>query len=271
MKSTSAGVCALCLTARELRESHFLPAALYRLVRATGDGNPHPVRLATGGIGQTALQSTHNLLCADCETRFDRNGENWVMKHCYRGRGVFRLRSIISAVRPIETTDGFEAYSASSVPAVDIGRLVYFCMSLFWRAAVRDWYVGGQKYEAISLGKRYQEKIRCYLLGETAFPECAVVSVVLSGLKTPVLTFNFPDTARVGSGYCHRLHIPGIDFLMRVGNRLDEERLGCIVHSPLHPVFVCAAGDRHVQREMLKLMGRVAPPGHEFPLIEGKR
>ncbi len=269
MKPAPTGVCSLCLKTRELRESHFLPKALYRLLLARGNGNPHPVRLTSEGRERTAFQATHRLLCADCETRFDQNGENWVMRHCYRGRGVFRLRAILEATGAPEASAHFQFYSASSAPTINVERLAYFCTSVFWRAAVRDWCIENRKYEAIRLGERYQEQIRRYLLGEARFPDNAALCVVLSKLKNPQLTFNFPNTIRVESGYCHRLHIPGIDFLMTIGKRLDEERLTCIVHSPVHPVCVCNEGDAHAQRAVLKLMGKVAPPGFESPLVEG--
>ncbi len=56
---------------------------------------------------------------------------------------------------------------------------------------------------------------------------------------------------------------------MTIGKRLDEEQLNCIVRSPVHPVFVCNDGDALAQREVLKLMGKVAPPGFEYPVVEG--
>jgi hypothetical protein len=252
-----------------LRESHFLPKALYRLILARGNRNPHPVRLTLEGREQTAFQATHRLLCAECETRFDQNGENWVMRHCYRGRGVFRLRAILVATDTLEANANFQLYSASSAPAVNVEQLAYFCTSVFWRAAVRDWYVENRKYEAISLGEKYQEQIRRYLLGEAGFPENAALCVVLSKLKSPALTFNFPDSIRVESGYCHRLHIPGIDFLLTIGKRLDDEQFTCIVRSPVHPITICNEGDARAQRQVLKLMGKVAPPGFEYPLVEG--
>ncbi len=191
------------------------------------------------------------------------------MRHCYRGRNVFRLRTILSATDTLEANANFQLYSASSAPTVSVEQLAYFCTSVFWRAAVRDWYIEDRKYEAIRLGDRYQEQIRRYLLGEACFPDNAALCVVLSKLKSPALTFNFPDTIRVESGYCHRLHIPGIDFLLTIGKRLDEERFTCIVRSPVHPITICNEGDARAQREVLKLMGKVAPPGFKYPLVEG--
>jgi hypothetical protein len=269
MESQTTGICSLCLEARELRESHFLPKALYRLILARGTRSPHPIRISAGGREQSSFQATHRLLCAACETLFDRNGENWVMRHCYRGRGIFRLRTILEAVAPLEASADCRIYSASATPSISIDQIAYFCTSVFWRAAVRDWYVDNRKYEAISLGVKYQEQIRQYLLGETHFPDNAAICVVVSNLTKPTLVFNFPNTIRIKSGHCHRLHIPGIDFLMTIGKRLHEEELTCIVRSSLHPILISNHGDALAQHSVLKLMGKVAPPGFEYPLVEG--
>jgi hypothetical protein len=72
------------------------------------------------------------------------------MRHCYRGRGVFRLRAFLESINPSEVNPEIQTYSASSVPAIDIRRLVYFSTSVFWRASVQDWYVEGLRYQAIS-------------------------------------------------------------------------------------------------------------------------
>jgi hypothetical protein len=265
------GVCMLCQQARELRESHFVPKALYRLLRAVGSlRKPDPVLLTAAGRQQTSFQATAYLLCADCEERFDRNGEEWVMRHCYRGRDRFRLRTLLEQSAPVDSWPDGVVSCASAVSEVDIERLVYFCTSVFWRAAVRDWESSGQKYEAISLGAKYQKEIRQYLLGNSDFPKNAVVTIIVSQLKRPALVFNFPDTVRVESSHCHTLHIPGIAFQLLLGNQvLHESAETCTLRSPLHPIFVCKDGDARVQRNILKLMGKAAPPWGKYPVIEG--
>jgi hypothetical protein len=161
-------------------------------------------------------------------------------------------------------------YQASSVHGVSIESLVYFCTSVVWRASVADWLSSGHEYERISLGNRYQEEIRRYLLGDAEYPQNVVVVVILSQLDRPVLTFNFPRTDRFDFCRSHRVHIPGITFMVMIGK--DARRvLGeiCILRSQAHPIFIGDLGDRRAQSEILRLMGRVAPPGAEFPLAEG--
>jgi hypothetical protein len=187
--------CALCRENRELRNSHMVPKALYRLTRArSGHSNPNPVIVTSRGRRQTSLQAVQPLLCGDCEQRFDHLGEDWVLKHCYRGYGRFRLRELLRQSSPLHSDKDLTIYGASSVPGVSIDKLVYFCMSVFWRASVGDWESSGEKYHAISLGTKYQEQIREYLVGVAELPHSASVLVLVSALKTPALVFNFPDT-----------------------------------------------------------------------------
>lgn len=263
------GACALCHEHRELCESHFLPKGLYRLlVIVSKTANKQPVRVVSGDRRQTSRQATHYLLCAECETRFDRNGENWMLRQIYRGRGVFRLRSLLEAVRPLHADENVSIYSAASVSHDAVNRLIYFSTSIFWRASVRDWWAAGKHYEAIALGP-YQERIRNYLLGVAPFPENSVLSVFLSRLARPAIAFNFPDSTRVDGCHCHSLHVPGITFQLTFGKHSAAANELSILHPPIHPLFVTNLGDARLQRGVLKAMGKIAPRWAEYPLIEG--
>jgi hypothetical protein len=263
------GRCLLCLRTGELRESHFVPKALYRMVRA-GSRGAHPLQITADGKRQTSRQAVQRILCHDCEQRFSTNGENWVLKHCYRGRDVFRLRRLLEQSKPVHADSEALVYSAPSVSGLGVESLVYFCISVMWRASVTDWWVSGRKYESISLGSRYQEQLRRYLLGETELPETAAVVVIVSGLNRPVLAFNFPVSYRLEFCHSHRFHIPGMTFLLGVGGRVSKD-FGeiCVRRSQLRPIFVSKDGDARVQREIMRLMGKVAPPWAEYPVTEG--
>ena len=159
MQSQTVGSCALCQQRRELRDSHLVPKALYRLARAYRQKRPDPVVLTPALHRQTSLQATQYLLCADCEKRFDKNGEDWVMRHCYRGRDRFRLRDLLQGSIPIHADENDTIFNASTVSGIDVEKLVYFCVSIFWRASVRSWVSSGQKYEGISLGQSIKRKL----------------------------------------------------------------------------------------------------------------
>jgi hypothetical protein len=262
--------CALCKENRELRNSHTVPKALFRLMRArSGHSNPNPVVVTSRGRKQTSFQAVRSLLCSDCEHRFDHQGENWVLRNCYRGYGRFRLRELLRQSAPLHSDKDFTIYGATSVLGVSIDKLVYFCMSVFWRASVCDWESSGEKYHAISLGTKYQEQIREYLLGVAELPHSASVLVLVSALKTPALVFNFPDTIRVDSRHCHTLHIPGLTFQLSLGGQLEPGSIeSCIMRSPFHPIFECIHGDARVQQGIFKHMGKIAPPWAEYPIVD---
>jgi hypothetical protein len=264
------GRCGLCGETSTLLESHFLPKGLYRLLRIVSRAkNPHPVRLAGSERDQSSRQATHHLLCPGCEKLFDHNGENWMLRNLYRGHGVFRLRDLIEKSTPLSDEPDDAIYSAAALPAGAVDQIVYFSCSVFWRASIRDWQVSGKKYEAIDLGP-YQQQVREYLLAKATFPANATLTVILSKLRQAAIAFNFPDTVRLGTCHCHTLHVPGITFQLTLGKQMEEgTTLSCVLRSPWHPIFVSHSGDARVQRQVLRQMGKVAPPWAEYPLIEG--
>ena len=120
--------CALCQQTRDLQNSHLVPKGLYRLARSReGHSNPNPVLLTAKGRIQTSYQAARPLLCAECEQRFNHKGEDWVLKHCYRGYGLFRLRELLRASACLHSDENFTIYNASSVPGDSIEKLIYFC------------------------------------------------------------------------------------------------------------------------------------------------
>jgi hypothetical protein len=265
------GICALCRHTGDLCDSHLIPKALYRLLLAKDRAsNPNPVFVAPGVRLQTSFQATRHLLCHHCEQRLHRGGEDWVLRHCYRGCGRFRLRELLRASKPLHAENNFTIYRGSTIPGLSIGALTFFCVSVFWRASVCDWKSSGRKYQSISLGRTYQEEIRRYLLGTGDLPTCSSILVIASALSTPPLVFSFPQTMRVNSRYCHTLHIPGLMFQLSLGRQSEPgETESCIVRSPFHPIFECIHGDARLQRGIFKSMGKIAPLGTEYPVVDG--
>lgn len=264
------GACALCRRRRRLVESHIMPKALYRLVRNPRSKNPHPVVAIPSRRGKSSFQVTSRLLCTECEARFDHYGEAWVMRHCYRGRGVFRLREILRESAPVVQDPEMLVYSASEFPAIEVGQLVYFCSSVFWRASVREWSLFGEKFEPINLGNKYQEELRRYLLGEDAFPDTATASIFVSQLNKPLLTFSFPESFRFNSRHTHQMHIPGISFVLTMGKELYSTWLtNCVFRSPLHPLYVSKLFDQAVQKDIGLALGKSLSALAKYPLIEG--
>jgi hypothetical protein len=251
-------------------ESHIMPKALYRLVRNPRSKNPHPVVAVPSRRGKSSFQVTSRLLCTECEARFDHNGEAWVMRHCYRGHGVFRLREILRESAPVVQDPEMLVYSASELPPIDVGQLVYFCSSVFWRASVRGWSLFGEKFEPINLGNKYQEELRRFLLGEHDFPDTATVSIFVSQLNNPLLTFCFPESFRSNSRHTHQMHIPGITFLLTMGKALYSTWLNnCVFRSPHHPIYVSKLFDQAVQKDIGLALGKSLSALSKLPLTDG--
>jgi hypothetical protein len=110
-----------------LCDSHLVPKALYRVARAADHrSHPDPVLMTSKVRQQTSFQATQYLLCAECEKRFDQKGEDWVMRHCYRGRDRFRLRELLQRATPIHADENDVIFDASRVAGMDTDRAVYF-------------------------------------------------------------------------------------------------------------------------------------------------
>jgi hypothetical protein len=186
---------------------------------------------------------------------FRRRGEDWVLHHCYRGRGVFRLQPFLLNAQPVVRTDTMFAYEAARIPDVDTDALAYFAASVFWRGAARNWHIRRQHLMATSLGAVYQEQFRRFLLGQSAFPNLAAMVVVVSRNPEPVLAAMFPIVFRQNGYFHHCFHVPGIAFHLFLGRQIPPRfpRL-CLVHSPQRMIYSSNTIDELVLRNMADLM-----------------
>jgi|SRR5205809_3343112 len=75
------GTCKLCLTKdSDLQDSHLQAKAGYRLLRESPGIAPVVVR----EVMMKDEQVRDYVFCAACEDRFNKNGETWILQHCYR-------------------------------------------------------------------------------------------------------------------------------------------------------------------------------------------
>ena len=196
-------------------------------------------------VGQTSSQAKQQLLCHDCEQRFSRNGENWVITHCYHeSDGRFRLRDLLKTAVPILSGPRGGAYDASKIAGIDIDKLVYFGASVIWRASLRNWRIHKQTYSPIQIPPKCQEELRLFLLGQRSFPVGAASVVYVSTLKVPPLMVEYPDSVHDGERDIHRFYVPGIWFHFVLGEKLSEDtRKMCILRSPAHPICLLVNAD----------------------------
>lgn len=218
--------------------SHAIPKGLYRLCRAEGNKNPHPIVVTGEFRMRSANQIQDRFLCDACESGFDRQGEDWVMRHCYRGKQKFLLPDMLLKEKPLLSDEGTSVYAGAKVKDLDVAALTYFPVSVFWRAAAREWNMRGYKMPPIELGS-YEEELRLFLLGKGEFPKNASLTVWVSTKEVPLLVAHFPMSERTENARIHRFYIPGIQFMLALSKQLDEsQRKGCIVHGRDNPIWM---------------------------------
>ncbi|MDA9524135.1 hypothetical protein XI06_28620 [Bradyrhizobium sp. CCBAU 11434] len=230
---------------------------MYRLLRNDGFSNPNPFIHGAERSLQTSKQAQQHLLCSDCEQRFSKRGEAWVMSHCWRSVGEFRIQQILFKSNPIIANDTLKIYAGSAIPKLDMDKLVYFGASVFWRAAVCEWSLSSERIN-IQLGG-YREELRRYLLDEAMFPRNVVLHIGVSALSGTLDACLFPKSSRTKTGiHRHRFIIPGMYFTMLAGSKIsDNERFLCAAQSSGRHISIWHQSDREfLAGSMKKIFAR---------------
>jgi hypothetical protein len=230
------GTCKLCLRPnQELKESHLMPAGMYRRTRSEDDENPHPVLITTHGSHQSSKQVTDYVLCGECESRFDKNGENYALR-MVKTRDRFRLLEQLKSINPSFEKLDWRGYKMSDTPEIDRDKLGYFALSVYWRASVHTWPPATDygKPIRIDLGKENNEKLRKYLLGEGEIPSTLSIFFVVcidvlsqGSFYLPTLSHKKQFTWHYGFAAC------GFFFNLVVAKRLlPNNTYVCFLKSP---------------------------------------
>jgi len=211
------GVCKLCLNETDLLESHFIPAGVFAQLREDTNPNPNPI-LITPAITLTSSQQPKDyVFCPDCENRFNRLGERWVLANMCRNTG-FLLQESLAKSKPILYDRDFALFAGASIPSINMDALVYFAMSIFWRGAIHECPNVGGKTSRLDLAE-YLEPIRLFLLGGS-FPAHMVISISVWP-KREVLTVAYTPIEGQASGFrAFKFMIPGIEFRLFLGEGL---------------------------------------------------
>jgi hypothetical protein len=213
-------LCKLCKEDRELRESHFLPAAVYAQLRAGPEQNPNPVVVSSRTSVPTSKQIKDRVLCGECEQLFSTKGEAWVLNNMARKDG-FKLQDALIASSPIPVNATFAVYSSAAVPTINMDALVYFALSVFWRGSVHRWKDGSQEIKGIELGP-FEEPIRVFLRGGN-FPANVVVLVSVWPTRKAFPAALTPSGGRLDHCHCFNFVIPGLEFKLLTGKRIPAE------------------------------------------------
>lgn len=142
-----------------------MPAALY----------PKNKKKLFATTKQKVLDPEHivaPLLCDECEGRFNRNGEDDVLRWLApkAKQGTSPLYTALRSGTPAWSDDDLTCYWGTSVGLLP-ERFGYFGLSLVWRAAACEWPLpDGGRTPRLDLGE-FAEPIRLFLLGRAPFPQ----------------------------------------------------------------------------------------------------
>lgn len=242
------------ITLREagLRQSHFIPAALYpkrlKLEYAT--------RAASGVVKE---QVKDPLLCPECERRFDQNGESEVLRWIApKAVKRFPLHERLRLALPREVED----HSVSRFAGVEIGlnmdKFAYFALSVVWRSAAHKWVLpDGTVLRPVRIGA-FEEPIRTYLLGKAPLPlDTAAIVIVCSDIvivcsdKEARETWTTPSIHVEAMCLNFRFLVRGVFFRVMMGRHLPQYFRDRCCTSPRKCIFY---GDmRHRMGEISRI------------------
>jgi hypothetical protein len=252
------GSCRLCQQVGEPKISHVQPAGVFKKLRDPNSKNPNPAQLSKKGMVQTSRQPTARLLCTDCEQRFNREGEKWVLGNCYHG-GIFPLRDMLLRGTQERVSIGLACW-ASSVPEIQINQLVYFATSMFWRASIYRVPFEDEENN-VNLGTRYEEPSRKYLLGVSDFPRDAAIMVTVSPAPKESAAVWSPSGDKFkGDRYggvpfwAWRCSVPGVVFDLFIGKMLPEVfHKMSLLRSTRNYIFMTEKVDERIADAMMML------------------
>jgi hypothetical protein len=170
---------------------------------------------------QTSMQIADYLLCADCEQLFSKNGENYVMTQVFDGTN-FPLLDFLRTKNGVTLTE-FVAYRQSDTQSIDRDKLVYFALSVFWRASVHIWKQRGGQPITIDLGKTYSEAVRQYLLGQARSPANVTVAVIVCTDSLTQESFFAPNRGFRGDYSTYNFAAKGLLFFLTLGKLIPPQ------------------------------------------------
>lgn len=252
--------CALCLEARPIVSSHLVPSGFYKLMRDNRQQNPNPILIGESRTTQTSSQIEAPLLCAVCEERFNRQGERWVLQNCFRDKGDFKIQTELLAAAPLHRLEQVTVYPGSRMPGVDVEALVYFGISVFWRAGAREWRLHDHS-KRLDLGP-YQEDLRLYLMTQGPFPKHAALWINVSPAPEPQLVGVFPHGGRRDEYHQFTFAVPGLAYHLFLGKRMPAvTRVMCSATSPERFIYVSTNLDDFVIHSLASSISRTSPTG----------
>ena len=114
-----------------------MPRALYRMARGSGRlGNQDPYVLRVTENKPSSHQVKDHVFCWDCEQRFSKNGEEYLMGMVMKRNGKFPLLEMLDATATRMKMPKWRAYSAADTPNIDRSKIAHCALSIFWTSSL---------------------------------------------------------------------------------------------------------------------------------------
>jgi hypothetical protein len=218
----NSGRCELCHANRSLCLSHYLPRATYKNSRLSGLTNENPIVVSGGKAKQTSVQVQDHKFCEECEARFNENGEKWVLAHMYRpGQNSFPIHEVLNGSKPKLIDKDFFMFSEEDVPGINLDKLVYFGMSVFWRGTLRWRPLLDARLQKVYLG-RCENRIRSYLLGRGTLPPDLFITVAIWPFKEILPVSLFPELSKGEVFRRYWFYLFGFIFVLGLGRNIPD-------------------------------------------------
>lgn len=214
--------CGMCKAQKALVESHLIPKSIYRIIVRKSISRS-PVSIKGGKFVKTSNQVKAHFLCSCCEAKLSKHGEDHVLRYTYRDAGEFKFQETLVGIKPEFEMDSTLVFSGSKIPKIKISHFVHFAAGVFWKASAGKWKFLGKQLANNQLGKKYENQFREFLLGSSQFPEKAVLTMRVSNERNPFPIAIFPNCYKHNGYFQHRFYIPGIEFILWVGNIVPEK------------------------------------------------
>jgi len=230
------GICRMCLKQKELAHSHFMPRALYDYCRSA---DSEPIKFNSEVALVTSYQTKDYILCSECETVLNDGGEKWTVgKLLTADRQHFPLYEIVSKEKPEYDEPDMKIYQGSSIPGLEVEKIVHFTAGILWKASAHSWNKGSIQPK-IELGP-YSDQLRRYLRGESGFPKNVTLWLAIVPPSKAMIAFIEPhERISEGGWKTYFCYMPGVLLSWNIGKQVSEElRQGCFAGNGGHPFII---------------------------------
>lgn len=242
-----------------------MPQSMYKAAGRAGEpfeSDLIQVDHMRGTAVRTSKQLKQKLLCASCEDKFSRLGEDYFARICFQGAGTFELRRELHGLTPDEIPSGRKMWLECSAESVlNTSAIKYFVVSILWRHSICSVSGFASQYKGM-LGKKYEEQFRLFLVEEMNFPENVQILSYVDYNAERASMISHPSCEKCSvSGVSVRTHsftVPGVRFRVLVGGGV--ERLKREINSDLI-FYQWSSAQTEYAKDIATKLDRIEPKG----------